>query len=223
MAATLTIGPRERDVLHALMCRRLFILGQDPPGLARAEGIGTDQSADEFAEDLRLMEDIGWEPEEARGAVELIMSEADLARTIRRLRRDARRAPSEPRREQEPGETDEERWERFRAAVDVCEELLELLDSPSPATADGAASCHKPAGDEDLRPYTRPSGALVLAAVERAQRHRRGAEVQAPLVAEHLGFAPTPNTVRQLCPLFENLRRDGGWRADRSPGATAGA
>lgn len=128
MAAALTIGPRERDVLHALVCRRLFVLGEDPPALARAAGIAVDQLPDEFAEDLRLMEDLGWDAEDARGAVELTMPEADLARTIRRLRRDARRAPSEGRRDREPEETEDERWERFRVAVEVCEELLGLLD-----------------------------------------------------------------------------------------------
>jgi len=127
MAATLTIGPRERDVLHALMSRRLFVLGQDPFALARREGVGTDELADQFAADMRLMVDVGWDEEDPRGAVELTMPEAELAATIRRLRRDARRAPSEERREGEPEESDEERWERFRAAVDVCEELLDLL------------------------------------------------------------------------------------------------
>jgi hypothetical protein len=218
VASTLTIGPRERDVLHALMCRRLFVLGQDPPALARREGIGTDQLADEFAEDMRLMEDIGWEFEDARGAVELTMPEADLAATIRRLRRDARRAPSEGRRDGEPEEAEEERWERFRAAVDVCEELLELLDSPSLVEDDdaggGVARRDGPAGDDDLKSYTRPSGALALAAVERAQRHERAAEVGAQAVAEHLGFTPTPHTAGQLRPLLENLRRH-GWLARR--------
>lgn len=216
MAATLTIGPRERDVLHALMSRRLFVLGQDPPALARREGIGIDQLADQFAEDMRLMEDIGWDADDSRRAVELTMPEADLAETIRRLRRDARQAPSEERREQEPEESDEERWERFRTAVDVCEELLGLLDSPSLVedenAAVGAARPHDPGDDEDLRPFNRPSGALVLAAVERAQRHQRAAEIQTSLVAEHLGFEPTLQTALQLRPLLESLCRD-GWLA----------
>lgn len=59
MTATLTISRTERETLHWLMCRRLFVLGQDPPTLARAEGVGTEQLAEEFGEDLRLMQGPG--------------------------------------------------------------------------------------------------------------------------------------------------------------------
>lgn len=50
--ATVTIGPKERGSLHWLMVRRLFILGQDPPELARVEGVGLDQLAVELGSDL---------------------------------------------------------------------------------------------------------------------------------------------------------------------------
>lgn len=130
MTATLKIGQKERDTLHWLMCRRLFILGQDPPGLARKEGVGTDELAGEFGEDLRLMEDLGWEVEGEHGPIVLTMPADSLARTLKRLRRDARRAPCEERHELEAKDSDPERWERFRQAVDACEELLDLLDSP---------------------------------------------------------------------------------------------
>jgi hypothetical protein len=53
--ATLTIGPKGRGTFHWLMVRRLFILGQDPPALARSEGVSHDQLAKEFGEDLELM------------------------------------------------------------------------------------------------------------------------------------------------------------------------
>jgi hypothetical protein len=129
-AATLTIGPRERDMLHGLMLHRLFILGEEPLELVRVEGVTVEQLGEEFGEDLRLMEDIGWLFESDREAVELTMPPESLAKTLKRLRRDARRAPCEKRHEREPEETDAERWERFRRAVDICEELLALLGSP---------------------------------------------------------------------------------------------
>lgn len=93
--ATLTIGSKERDTLHWLMVRRLFILGQDPPALARSEGVSHDQLAREFGEDLELMADLGWEVDDDRKTVDLTMPADRLAKTIRRLRRDARRAPQQ--------------------------------------------------------------------------------------------------------------------------------
>lgn len=66
MTTTVAIGRKERDTLHWLMARRLFILGQDPPALARIEGVGLDELGEEFSEDLRLMMDVGFEVEDDR-------------------------------------------------------------------------------------------------------------------------------------------------------------
>jgi hypothetical protein len=128
-AATLTIGPEERDTLHRLMLHRLLILGQRPCELARKEGVTLEQLCEEFGEDLRLMEDIGWVFESDRDLIALTMPRGSLAKTLKRLRRDARRAPSEERHEREPEGTDEERWQRFRRAVCTCEHLLASLGS----------------------------------------------------------------------------------------------
>jgi hypothetical protein len=131
-AATLTIGPEERNTLHRLMLHRLLILGQSPFELARKEGVTIEQLCGEFGEDLRLMEDIGWVFESDRKLIGLTMPRESLAKTLKRLRRDARRAPSEERHERESQGTDKERWERFRRTVCTCEELLALLDSAVP-------------------------------------------------------------------------------------------
>jgi len=142
-AAALTIGAKERGTLHWLMVRRLFILGQDPPELARSEGVSLDQLAKEFAEDLNLMADLGWEVEDDRKTFDLTMPPDDLASAIKRLRRDARRAPCEAVRERDSEDADKDCWERFRAAVDTCEELLDLLDS---AVASSPPSLSRPTG-----------------------------------------------------------------------------
>jgi hypothetical protein len=146
MTATVTIGPRERDALHGLMLHRLFILGERPLELAGVEGVTVEQLGEEFGEDLRLMEDLGWTFESDRKLIDLTMPPGGLAKTVKRLRRDARRAPSEKRHEREPEETDEERWDRFRRAVDACEEVLDLLDSRSrdEGAQPSAAGCRRP-------------------------------------------------------------------------------
>jgi hypothetical protein len=220
-AATLTIGSKERGTLHWLMVRRLFILGQDPPALARSEGVSHDQLAAEFGEDLELMADLGWEVDDDRKAVDLTMPADRLARTIRRLRRDARRAPCEGPREHDPESADEDRWQRFRAAVDTCEELLDRIESPRRAEGDAAASSdgQPPATIVyELSPVS-PPNLVILAAVERAARHEHSDEVSTATVIEHLGFVPEQETIGPLRHRLDNLRNDGNLtRAARDGG-----
>ncbi len=211
MTATLMIGPQERNTLHWLMCRRLFILGQDPPELARKEGVSTKQLAEEFGEDLWLMEDIGWEVESSGDAFELTMPRERVVKTLKRLRRDARRAPCEEQHELEPEESDAERWERFRPAVDTCEGLLDLLDSPDGEEDEQRASVASSAGapEHELGPYIPVTDGFVLAAVERAERHEQDEEVLTSVLTAHLGFEGGPPTNKDLWPRLEELRRAG--------------
>ena len=210
MSATITIGVKERNTLHWLMARRLFILGQDPPELARSEGVSLDELAEEFGEDLRLMGDLGWEVEDDRKAVDLTMPAASLIKTIRRLRRDARRAPSEPPREHDPRGDDEGRWERFREAVEVCDEVLDLLDSPHrvDAVEANATECAATGAAIELSPIS-PPAIIILAAVERAARHERSDEVATATVVEHLGFEPEKMPNRLLHLRLDGLRDAG--------------
>lgn len=219
MSATVTIGSKERASLHRLMVRRLFILGQDPLELARSEGVSHDELAEEFGEDLRLMADLGWEVEDDRKTVGLTMPAASLTKTIRRLRRDARRAPSEPPREREQGD-DAGRWERFREAVEVCDEVLDLLDSPHRVDGEeaNATECVSTGAAFELSPVS-PPAITILAAVERAARHDRSDEVATATVVEHLGFEPTKKTNRLLHSRLDDLRNAGSLtRAARHDG-----
>jgi hypothetical protein len=220
MSATVTIGAKERATLHWLMVRRLFILGQDPPELARSEGVSHDELAEEFGEDLRLMGDLGWEVEDDRKTVGLTMPATSLSKTIRRLRRDARRAPSEPPRESEPQDDDAGRWERFREAVEVCDEVLDLLDSPHRVDGEeaNATECAATETSFELSPVS-PPAIIILAAVERAARHERSDEVATATVVEHLGFEPTKRTNRLLHSRLDSLRNAGSLtRAARDSG-----
>jgi hypothetical protein len=210
-AATLTIDPEERGTLHWLMARRLFILGQDPPALARSEGISLDQLAQEFAEDLQLMADLGWQVDDNRKAIDLAMPADNLAKALRRLRRDARRAPCEKRDEREREKSDAADWERFRPAVAVCEKLLARLDSPvSEEEPDSTgADCPLSAAGREITPYTSLSEGFILAAVERAACHQRSDEVSVVVVVEHLGFEPTRGSVGLLRLRLETLHGSG--------------
>lgn len=214
--ATLTISAAERDTLHELMLRRLFVLGDDPPALARAEGVNADQLAEEFADDLRLMQDLGWPLDQGEGeGGELTLPSDQLAGALRRLRRDARRAPCEERHEREPQETDEERWRRFRDAAAVCDELLARLD-PWDQSREELSHARKAAED-----YRAVSDGLILAAVERAVAHEREDEVLAADIYRHLGLRFSPRTNAALHPRLEDLRRAGllTYNSERGHGA----
>ena len=158
------------------------------------------------------MEDIGWVFETDRESVELTMPPEGLAETLQRLRRDARRAPCEERHEREPEETDDERWQRFRRAVGVCEELLDRLGSSDRDEEDaepiGAASPEHVAKHE-LAPFTPVTNGFVLAAVERAERHEQEEAVLTSVLTKHLGFEAVPLTNQHLFPRLEGLRRAG--------------
>ncbi|HET6571553.1 MAG TPA: hypothetical protein VFG58_08705 [Solirubrobacterales bacterium] len=133
MTPTLTIVADEREALHGLLLRRLTILAERDRELAEREGVTVKQLYELFGDDLRLFDEVGLGFLIERNAVELTMPRERLVAVLKRLRRDARRAPCEERHEREPQETGEERWERFRRAVVVCEELLVRLDSEQKA------------------------------------------------------------------------------------------
>lgn len=63
--------------------------------------------------------------------------------------------------------------------------------------------------DQELRPFAAVSDELVLAAIERGQRHDDGRPITGKSTAEHLGFIHNPMTTRRLRPQLESLERDG--------------
>jgi hypothetical protein len=207
--ATLTIDSRECDTLRGLLSRRLLILVGNPSALAKAEGLTVPELYERLADDLRLMEDIGWASEADRESVGLTMPREKLAETLRRLCRDARRAPFSMRHEREPKESVDERWRRFRQAVEVCEELLDRLDSLArereEATPLSMASPEQVASHE-LSPYRPVTDGFILAAVERAVLHEQEGEVLTSVLTHYLGFESKPATNRLLFPRLEELR-----------------
>jgi DNA-binding PadR family transcriptional regulator len=211
-ATTLTINASECHTLHGLLSRRLFILVRNPSGLAEAEGITVVQLYERLADDLRLMEDIGWASESEKEAVELTMPPEKLAETLKRLRRDARLAPLSPRHEREPEESVDERWRRFRRAVEVCEELLWRLDSTDHEEEDPepiSGFSPEAAVSHELSSYIPVTDGLVLAAVERAVLHELEEQVLTSVLMAHLGLAWAPPTNQKFFPRLDDLRQAG--------------
>lgn len=212
MNATLTIDSRERDTLHGLLYRRLLILPENLSGLAKVEGITVEELCERFGDDLRLMEEIGWVFETDQESIELAMPAETLVETLKRLRRDARRAPFSIRHKREPEESVDERWRRFRQAVEVCEELLDRLDSlvreQEDETPFSAASPEQVASHE-LSPYRPVTDGFILAAVERAELHEQEGEVLTSVLMAHIGFEWAPPTNRLFFPRLDELRQAG--------------
>jgi hypothetical protein len=133
-AATLTIDADEREALHGLLLRRLTLLPEFECSFAERDGFTVRELYLALGDELSLFDEVGLGFRIERSAVELTMPRERLVAVLKRLRRDARRAPCEARHEREPQETGEERWERFRRAVLVCEELLARLDPEQKAS-----------------------------------------------------------------------------------------
>lgn len=83
-------------------------------------------------------------------------------------------------------------------------------DSKAPASPGDVApsSGHGTEGAEP-RPFEPVPDLLVLAAIQRAQRHRAKRPAPRWVVAEHLGFVHNANTTRRLRPQLESLRKAG--------------
>ncbi len=212
MTATLTIQADEREALHGLLVRRLTILAEHDRKLAEREGVTAKQLYESFGDDLRLFDEVGLGFLIEPSAVELTMPPGRLVAVLKRLRRDARRAPCEARHEREPQETDEDRWRRFRRGVEVCEELLGRLDSPERDGKDPAsisAASPKQVEAHELTSYVPVTDVFVLAAAERAECHEQDGAVLTSDLTEHLGFEGGPSTNKHLWPRLEELRRAG--------------
>jgi hypothetical protein len=126
---TTTIDRDQRDGIYELVRNHLgsiedlWLALERYRDYAKAERLGI-----EFNEDFRLLEDIGWSPEEPRGAFELTMLPHDLAELLARLQGDAKRLLVESPSERRALEDDEATNERFQRGMEACGEVLAHLD-----------------------------------------------------------------------------------------------
>jgi hypothetical protein len=126
--STVTISPGQREAFYQLVLDHLSGVGDLQLAIEREDFAAAERLGTEFAEDLRLMEDLGWGGE-LREA-ELTMPPDELAEVLRRLRSDARKGLDESVDEREAKQADETARQRYRYAVETCDGLLSLLDRP---------------------------------------------------------------------------------------------
>jgi hypothetical protein len=127
---TITIDCDQRDGLYELVRNHLGGIGdvwialEDNQDYAAAERL-----AREFAEDFRLLGDIGWRPSEDRESFELTIPADELAQPLKRLHGEAERILLGSGTERESREDDQETSDRYQLGLDACEEVLVGIDA----------------------------------------------------------------------------------------------
>lgn len=132
--ATLRIGRDERAALHQLLLQRMT--GSTDPGLMiqREDFEAAGRYANEFAADVRLLNDLGWDPEDGREIFAITVPNDELGGTLWRLRVSAEEGIDEPEDVRRGREEDADLLMQYTRARDVCGELIHLLGN----TADPA-------------------------------------------------------------------------------------
>jgi hypothetical protein len=127
--ATITIAGSERQALRQLLIQRLT--GVTDPGLMiRQEDFeAAERYANEFAADVRLLNDLGWDPEDRREIFGITVPKDELAETLWRLRVSAEEGMDEPEDVRRGRDEDADLLMQHARARDVCGELIQLLGS----------------------------------------------------------------------------------------------
>ncbi len=117
------ITGKKRDAVHELLIEHLGGLGDVRIAIDRGDVETARRLAREFAEDFRLLDDIGWGPDE-RIAVPLTIPPGELTAIMNRLRGDAQGALGESADEHEAREVDEANRQRYELVLDAGAEVL---------------------------------------------------------------------------------------------------
>lgn len=126
----------ERDALYHAIRRDLRFLGYLAEALADARPTVAARLANRYRAQLRLLDDLGWAPGDAREQFELTVAEPDLARAMLRLLNGVALAALD-RSDRPDGEpADHTVVERDRLAAAICRAVLGEID---PAIVRGVA------------------------------------------------------------------------------------
>jgi hypothetical protein len=123
---TLTITGPQRAAIYRQVIQNLSGIG-DVYGEYVAGNIAVAESlADDFVDDLRLLEDIGWSPEDPRESFELTVAADELVSMLRRLCEEVKDGLDDP----DQGRAEEEAAKvraDYERTGEVCAELIGAL------------------------------------------------------------------------------------------------
>jgi hypothetical protein len=125
--ATLQIGRSERAALHQLFLQRMT--GSIDPGLMiqREDFEAAERYGNEFAADVRLLNDLGWCPGDRREVFAITVPKDELGETLWRLRVSPEEGMDEPEDVRRGRDEDADLLMQYTRARDVCGELIHLL------------------------------------------------------------------------------------------------
>ena len=128
-STTIEISREQRHPLHRLATQHISGIGDvylmiEQGDFATAERFGL-----EFGEDIRMLNDLGWDPDDARDSYALMQPRHELIEALKRLRLDAEDGLDAPEDEKRKREEYDELIAYFTRARDLCAELIDALDT----------------------------------------------------------------------------------------------
>jgi len=124
--ATAIINAEQRDAIYDLLLGRLTFLPDLLKAVEQEDFETARRLAREFTEDFRLLEDLGWGPDQ-RPEVPLTIPAGNLPPILERLRAEAQGGLSESAEERDSREAEEASRRRWRIVVGTASELLAEL------------------------------------------------------------------------------------------------
>ena len=125
---TITITREQRQPLHRLVTQHISGIGDVDMKLSADDFAAAERLGLEYSEDIRMLNDLGWDPDDERESFDLTLPQHDLMEALKRLRHDAEDGLSEKEEQRAREEADEVKA-YFERALDVCRELIDTLDT----------------------------------------------------------------------------------------------
>ncbi len=127
--STITIDRDQRNGLYELVRNHLGSIEDFWVALERTKDFATaERMGEEFAEDFRLLRDIGWSEHDVREGYLLTMPSADLKDLLRRLREEATHILVDHGTEAQSSREDAATNQRFQIGYEACGQVLADLD-----------------------------------------------------------------------------------------------
>lgn len=132
---TATINLEQRNGIYELVRNHLGGLSDVYMAMERQDFAIAERLGLEFAEDFRLLQDIGWKPADYRREFVLTMPIHDLMELLRRLQGEAQHVLLGSSAERQASERDADTHRRLQLGYHACETLLADLDQREGETA----------------------------------------------------------------------------------------
>jgi len=128
-STTIAIGREQRQTLHRLVTQHVSGIGDVIPMIEAGDFATAERYGLEYGEDLRMLDDLGWNPDDARASFPLTLPPDELIEALKRLCQDAEGGLNPPEDAQRSRAEYDELIEHFKRASDLCAELIDAVDA----------------------------------------------------------------------------------------------